>query len=239
MSWCEGKNLYIVIAVVAIFILLLVYYYWCKSKKSGNNTSSKKPTKEGYVAAGGLDHVGSFDNYELIQSPDMEVPATHFADLVDEGCDQLKQYGVQQPPNLKEQLRPMERLHRECGSQLMPRTSLSVTPYNIDVAQPSTVSYMVNTPRVQLKSKYKDYSLAGFIRGDIPITQHPNIPLINKTHQGLDDLRLDGLFSDNFKSLYNKYTGKAFKNVPIMVAGAGQAACYGGASGETVMDNYS
>ena len=44
--------------------------------------------------------------------------------------------------------------------------------------------------------------------------------------------------SDQYKALYNKYTGKAYKNLVQQVAGAGQAAGYGGASGETLMDNY-
>lgn len=237
----QDKKLYIGIAVVVV-ILVILYFCWCK--KSYNSSSSNKDEsskKEGYVAAGGLDHVGSFNNYELIQAPDMQVPATHFADLVDEGCDQAKTYGLQQPRNLEEDVKPIERLHRVCGEALMPRTSLSVTPYNVDVAQPVTSSYMVNSPRVFLKSGNcsTDYGLSTAVRGDIPITIHPNIPLISNTRFGRDDLRLDGLFSDQFRALYNKYSGKAYKNMPIMIAGAGASSCgNGGAQGETIMDHY-
>lgn len=234
----SNRNLYIGIGIV---VVLIVLWYFCWYRKQNTSQDSSKPVQENYVAAGGLDHVGSFDNYELIQAPDMNVPATHFADLVDEGCDQGKEYGLQQPENLEENIRPMERLHRVCGESLMPRTSLSVTPYNVDVAQPVTSSYMVNSPRVFLKSANcsTDYGLTTAIRGDIPITIHPNIPLISNTRYGRDDLRLDGLFSDQFRSLYNKYTGKAYKNMPLMVAGAGASTCgSGGAQGSTIMDSY-
>ena len=122
----------------------------------------------------------------------------------------------------------------------MPRVSTSVTPFNVDVANPTSHKYMVNTPRVTtaLKSKYKDYSMSSFIRGDIAITYNPNVPLIAKTIQGRDDLRLDGLFTPHFTALYNKYTGKAYKNLVQKVAGAGQAGGYGAASSEVLMDNY-
>lgn len=228
----DKQNLLIIAGLVVIAVV--VYYYWVYLP------SHKK--SEGYVAAGGLDHVGSLDNsqYDSIPAPDYEVPAAHFADLVEES--ETNGGYSEQPDCPGENLRPYERLHRVQGEALMPRTSLSVTPYNIDVANPASHQYMVNAPRVStaLKSRYKDYGLASMIRGDIPITHHPNVCLINKTHLGRDDLRLDGLFSDQFKQLYRTYTGDGHKNLPIHVAGAGVAACGdgAGAQGGTIMDSY-
>jgi len=222
------------VAIVVLLLMVGVYmYYPMKQTKNEKFTS---------LAAGSIDNVGSLldNNYDLIQSPDDEVPTPHFADMVAEGGDQLKQYSVSQPESTGENMRPMERLYRVQGKSLMPRVSTSVTPYNVDVANPTSHKYMVNTPRVSsaLKSKYKDYSMSSFIRGDIPIKYYANVPLIAKTIQGRDDLRLDGLFTPHFVALYNKYTGKAYKNLVQKVAGAGQAGGYGGASGEVIMDHY-
>jgi len=101
------------------------------------------------------------------------------------------------------------------GKPLMPRISKGVTPYNIDVADPISHSYMVNPPRVQLKDPLK--MLADPYRGDIPIKYYPNVPLVNQSRYGRDSLRLDGFFSDAFRDLYNRYTGKGYKNMPMSV----------------------
>ena len=224
----NNTNLWIVIGVILVVALIVYFCVW-----------NKKPINtESFVAAGGLDNVGALldDQYDLVQSPDSEVPAANFADLVAEGDQQY----VRQPSDAGTGLRPIERLHRIQGKALMPRTSINVTPYNIDVANPTSHKYMVNTPRVTsaLKSRFKDYSLSSFVRGDVPITYNPNIALISKTIQGRDDLRLDGLFTPHFVALYNKYSGKAYKSMPIHVAGAGVASGSGGAAGGVIMDNY-
>lgn len=221
-----------------VLVAFLVYTYMGKNKLK----EESQPSKEKFtaLAAGANDNVGTLldDSYDLVKGADFEVPAHHFADMVNEG-DHVKKY-VKQPKSTGENLRPMERLHRVQGSALMPRVSTHVTPFNVDVANPTSHKYMVNTPRVStaLKSRYKDYSLSNFIRGDTLITYHPNISLIAKTVQGRDDLRLDGLFTPYFQSLYNKYTGKEYKNLVTKVAGAGQASGYGASSGGTIMDHY-
>lgn len=230
----------VVVAVIAVAVGLAVYFgYLQKSTKLGKGKDTKKE-KFTALAAGSIDNAGVLldSQYDLIASPDQVAPAPHFADMVSEG-DQMKQF-VKQPSSTGESLRPMERLHRVQGKTLMPRVSTHVTPFNVDVANPTSHKYMVNTPRVTtaLKSKFKDYSMASFIRGDIPITYYANVPLIAKTIQGRDDLRLDGLFTPQFVALYNKYTGKSYKNLVQKVAGAGTAAGYGASSGGVVMDNY-
>ena len=230
----KGNNKILVIIFVVIIIAIGVWMYYHDKKKSTDKRENFTS-----LAASANDNVGMLldDQYDLLPGADNEVPAPHFADLVDSG-NLVQEYASPQPSN-SEGLRPMERLHRVQGKSLMPRVSTNVTPFNVDVANPTSHMYMVNTPRVStaLKSRYKDYSLASFIRGDIPITYYPNVPLVAKTHQGRDDLRLDGLFTPQFVSLYNKYTGKEYKNLVTQVAGAGQAGGYGGASGGTIMDH--
>jgi hypothetical protein len=179
------------------------------------------------------------DSYDILAGADNGIPAHHFADMVNRG-ERPSEY-AKQPKDMSDNMRPSERLDKIQGSSLMPRVSTYVTPYNIDVALPTSGShsYMVGTPRVQtLKSRFKDYDLASFIRGHIPITIHPNICLIDKTYLGRDDLRMDGLMSPTNNALYNKYTGKAYKNLVQHVAGAGSAGGYGGSSGGTIMDSY-
>ncbi len=228
------KNYKTICGVIGVVIVLAIVCYFCFSKK--------KTEKEHFtgLAAGANDNIGTLldDSYDLVQGADHEVPSPHFADMVNQG-DHTRQF-VKNQPETGENLRPMERLHRVQGKSLMPRVSTHVTPFNVDVANPSSHKYMVNTPRAisALKSKYKDYSMSSFIRGDVPITYHANVPLVSKTIQGRDDLRLDGLFTPHFQSLYDKYTGKAGKNLVQHVAGAGQAGGYGGSSGSVVMDHY-
>ena len=239
--------------VVGLIVLVVIVVYMLKGNGSEEKytrktveSSPSEPKEESNIehftglAAGANTNTGILldDSYDLIPGADDGIPAHHFADMVNQG-DLLNEF-VQQPKNLGDNLRPMERLNNVQGSALMPRTSTYVTPYNVDVANPSSSKYMVNTPRVttSLKSPYKDYSQSTMIRGDIPITYHANVPLVAKTRQGRDDLNLSGLFSVYFKGLYDKYTGQAHKNLVQKVAGAGQAGGYGGSSGEIIMDNF-
>ena len=187
-----------VILLIAIFILM-------------SNTVSE--TNEPYSNIGDGNNIGSIDtegaidnSYELVESPESRVPGAHFADLIDSG-DQKTAL-----PSIAAQRLSMDGSE---GKALLPRISRGVTPYNVDVADPVTHSYMVNPPRVQLKDPLK--MLADPYRGDIPIKYYPNVPLINQSRYGRDSLRLDGFFSDAFRNLYNRYTGKGYKNMPMSV----------------------
>ena len=226
--------------VVGVVILVAIIVYFCTQKSRSSYQRGKQPVREGFtsLAAGANDNTGMLldDAYDLVQSADQAVPAPHFADLVAQG-DHLKNY-VEQPKLEGENLRPMERLHRVQGRALMPRISRDVTPFNIDVAVPTTQKYMVNTPRVTtaLRSRYRDTSMSTMIRGDVMITYNPNVPLIAKSHIGRDALNLTGMFTPYYRALYNKYTGQARKSLVTKVAGAGQAAGYGGAAGGVLMD---
>lgn len=240
MGHCNN-NVLIIVGVIALVILL-----WCvfkKDKKSSYQAGTQKEiVKEGFtgLSAGALSNVGMLDvnNYDLLQGADgKNLPAPNFADLVDQG-DILGEYMETKKEDPIEH--PMERLQRIQGSSLMPRNSKSVTAYNIDVANPSSSMYKVTAPRVSsaLKSKYKDYSQAGFIRGDIPISSFSNVCVVSKTHQGRDDLRMDGLFTPYYLSRFNKLIGKSNKNLVSQVSGAGVALDGSGAGGSTIMDSF-
>ena len=152
-------------------------------------------------------NIGSIDDsYSLVEGPENRVPSAHFADLVNSGGQKTAIPEV-----------PAQRLSMEgsAGKPLLPRISKGVTPYNVDVADPVSYSYMVNPPSVQLKDPIK--MLADPYRGDIPIKYYPNVPLVNQSRYGRDSLRLDGFFSDAFRDLYNRYTGKGYKNQPMSV----------------------
>ncbi len=184
-----------VILLVAIFILM-------------SNTTSEKYSHIGDANnIGSIDTAGAIDDgYELVESPENRVPGAHFADLINSG-DQKTAL-----PSVVAQRLSMDGSE---GTALLPRISRGVTPYNVDVADPVTHSYMVNPPRVQLKDPIK--MLADPYRGDIPIKYYPNVPLVNQSRYGRDSLRLDGFFSDAFRNLYNRYTGKGYKNMPMSV----------------------
>lgn len=193
--------------LVGLLILVAIVIYFCFFYK-------KSPPKETYSNIGGLDNVGSLDtSYELIQAPEQIAPAAHFADMVDAGDHNAL---LKQPENSIDALKPLERLDRVNARNLLPRTAASVTPYNIDVANPQVWSFSVNNPRVQLKDPLA--IKADFYRGDIPISYHPDVALIGKSQYGRDSIKLDGYFSDYFASLYAKNTGKAFKSMPLKIS---------------------
>lgn len=238
-----------IVLIVLLAVLVVVFFCYYRKGSSSSTTPQSHPSypnpppprvQENFTAlsAGAIDNVGSLldDSYQLLPGADNDVPAKHFADLVDQGDLPAEM----QPKRQNEELKPMERLERIQGSDLMPRVSSHVTPFAVDVADPGPSKFMVNAPAAAtaLKSKYKDYSLASFVRGDIPIRYVPSVCLVSKTLQGVDDLRLDGLFTPAFGALYQRYTGREFKNLPTSVVGSGQASGYGGASSGVIMDGF-
>ena len=203
-------NITIVLIVGGLLLLGLVIFFCMRRKNSG------APSTESYMSAGAMDHLDSLDSrYELIQSPDSAVPAEHFADIVDAG-DQAR---IICQPHHGESMRPLERLDRLQNESLLPLTSASLPMYNIDVANPSTYSFAVQAPRVVLKNRLN--MQADPMRGDIMIRYHPDIPLVSKSQYGRDSWRGDGFFSDHFSHLYNKLTGRAYKNMPLQVVAQG------------------
>jgi hypothetical protein len=204
--------------IIGGLLLLGLVIYFCMNKKDGYTTK-----KEGYVSAGAIDHLDSLDpRYELIQSPEEAVPAEHFADLVDSGDQAML---VRQPASRGgEDLRPFERLERLQNAEQMPLTAAHLPAFNIDVANPSAYAFAVQAPRVVLKNRLA--MQADFFRGDVPIRYHPDVAMVAKSQYGRDALKMDGTFSDTFKHLYGRLTGRAYKNLPIQVSTQGTIADY-------------
>ena len=194
----------IVWVLVAVLVLGVVVYYFAYKKK--------RPSKEGYMSAGAIDHLDSLDSrYEMIEAPEMAIPTEHFADVIDSG-DHAK---LIEQPKYSETAKPLERLERLQDRSQMPLTASHLPQYNIDVANPSTYSFAVSAPRVQLKDRLN--MQADPIRGDVPITYFPDVPLISKSQYDRSSLRLDGYFSDHYKSLYNKLTSRGYRNLPLKI----------------------
>lgn len=203
----SSKQMWIIVGVIVL--AAAVWYYYSQGKK------------EGYMSSGAMDNLDSLDGrYELIEAPDAAVKSEHFADLVG-GGDQERLIQQVATGNVE---RPLERLEKLQQTQLLPPTAAHLPQYNIDVANPTTYSFAVNAPRVVLKNRLNNQ--ADPIRGDIPIRYHPDVPLIAKSSNGRDSLRLDGLFSDHFASLYNKLTGRAYKNMPLKTSVQGSILDY-------------
>ena len=86
----------------------------------------------------------------------------------------------------------------------LPISTNEVTPYDIDIADPSYYLYQVQSPRVVKKDPLAIQ--ADSFRGDIPIKMYPGVPMVEKSIHGKESLRLDGMFSNALNGLYEKYT---------------------------------
>ena len=242
----ENNNLWIILGVI---LMVGIIVYFCAGKKSSfskgtiDNKDVETDVKiENFLHVGGQDHLGALlDNqYNLVQSPDAEVAASDFANLVSENAEgpDLAIRDSLQPTYNAAGMKPMERLSRITTKSLMPRTSRNVTPFAVDLGNPKSFKFSVNQSRVQNKPKLWEAGLYQAVRGSIPIKYNRNVPLISISQYGRDNQRFDGLCSAGSQALYNKYTASEYKSLPILTAGGGQASGFGGASSEIIMDNY-
>jgi hypothetical protein len=241
----ENNNSLIIICVV---ILVGVIVYFCLGKKSsftkGTVENKDKDIEtdvqiETFLNTGGLDNLGALlpNQYDLVQSPDQKIAATEFADLVSDQSD-LALREAKQPVHNGANMKPMERLSGIQGQSLMPRTSENITPYSVQLGNPKSFKFSTNQARVQLKPRLWEADLYSMTRGSVPITYNRNVPLISVSQYGRDNQNFAGMFSCGAQALYDKYTGNAYRSMPVLTAGSGQAGGYGGASSETIMDNY-
>lgn len=212
--------------IIFAFLVVAWFLYTQYSKKS-------TPT-EPYMTAGAMDHSGTFAAYEpMAPAEEEQYSPSYFADLVTEG-DVSRDYRVSQPETSKEVMSPMERV-QHLSESMMPRISTNVTPYNLDLANPKTYQFMVSAPRVHLKPKLQDGSLLTALRGNIPTKYHPNIAMVERSQYGVENIRHDGIFSDNSKLMYDRITKSGYKNYPMHVSGYGPVGGYG-SGGELIMD---
>lgn len=116
------------------------------------------------------------------------------------------------------EVQTIQRLDR-IDKNLLPRVSKNVTPYNIDVADPVTYTYQIHAPRVIRKDRLA--LEADPVRGDIPISIYPDVPIIQRSQFNRDSLRLDGTFSEALAKTYDRLTGKTYFNTPIHLSHGG------------------
>ncbi len=96
--------------------------------------------------------------------------------------------------------------------ELLPKVSTSITPYNVDVADPVAYTFQVHAPRVIRKDRLA--MQADPLRGDIPI-KYFDVPIIDISQYNRDSLRLDGFFSDAFKAYKDRLDGTdVYANMP-------------------------
>lgn len=134
----------------------------------------------------------------------------------------LKEHYEEVPENYASmsanELQTIKRLDR-IDKNLLPVVSKNVTPYNIDVADPVTYTYQVHAPRVIRKDRLA--MEADPVRGDIPISIYPDVPIIQRSQFNRDSLRLDGTFSEALAKTYDRLTGKTYFNMPIHLSHGG------------------
>lgn len=196
---------------ICIIILIALIILWFRRKKAEQYTSSS------------MAHIGGLSDYgRLFSKPP--------------GYDVMQNYGSQYnpffPPHEYEHFgaserdqhltwnekRTIDRLDR-IDAELLPKVSTSVTPYNIDVADPVTYTYQVHAPRVIRKDRLA--MEADPVRGDVPIMIYPDVPLIQRSQFNRDSLRLDGAFSEALAKSYDRLTGKAYFNQPSQLSHGG------------------
>jgi hypothetical protein len=122
------------------------------------------------------------------------------------------------PRRTSQEIQTIQRLDR-IDKNLLPVVSQNVTPYNIDVADPVTYTYQIHAPRVIRKDRLA--LEADPVRGDIPISIYPDVPIIQRSQFNRDSLRLDGTFSEALAKTYDRLTGKTYFNMPIHLSHGG------------------
>jgi hypothetical protein len=231
----------VLIIVAAVLVGVVIYYKWCDSKP--NPIQNKR---EGYLAAGGMQHLGTIlpdgalGDYEIIESNvdraksypslDDSLKISDYAELVDSG-DQ----GIQ-TATFVDASRPLERLQNLTDSYF-PTIASKALPFSQAAAKPLYHHHAVNLPRVNLKGKLYEMNLSEAVRGSIPINYDPNISVISTSQYKVEDAFNPGYMTTAFNSLHDKLTG-GYKNLPMYLAGAGQATGIAGNGVEAIYDAY-
>lgn len=157
----------------------------------------QKRDKEQFTNAASIDHAGMFtdQNYQL----PAESKDTSFAD-VGHDTDVIEMYG------------------REQGDGAVPKSTNHLTPWNVNVADPTSYHFLSNPVMVSRKPKNLVTDVTMAVRGDAPIRFFPNIPRVGRSIYGPDQINGYGLYQNsNGHALYNKYTGKEALNLPMHV----------------------
>lgn len=198
--------------LLVIAVLGLVYWY----RDSISAWFNKKQT---YANVNDMTGAGTFDNIAPPMNPNETDDALSFADLVDDTTTSKYQTVAHMSESTA-----MKDLEKEFEAARLPKTAQNVTPYNIDVADPKSFSYMANMPRVSIKPK--TWEGADPYRGDIPIRYNPNIALVTKSQYDKDSQRTDTMFSDATFEAADRLQQKAYKSMPMQVSVGGIVGDY-------------
>lgn len=201
---------------IAVFIIIILFVVWNKKNKE---------QQEGYSSSA-MTHIGGLSDYEKISpfppESSMKEYGSQYNPFYPVGMNKLEGFSQEEQPlpvhSGWNEERTLNRLDR-IDSDLLPKTSTNVTPYNIDVADPTAYSFQVHAPRVIRKDRLA--MLADPLRGDPPIKIYPDIPMVQRSQFNRDSLRLDGTFSEALAKSYDRMTGKSYFNKPSMLSHGG------------------
>lgn len=190
------------IYLVAALVVAWLVWYHCSKKR------------ESYVNLSDLNNIGTVNdptmNAKYSRLAGSAYNGAHFADLVGVARASPADTFQDNKPNTC-----MDRLNVLQGSQLLPRTSKAVTPYNIDVSDPMSYSYLVNTPRVYLKDRQR--MQANPFLGDIDIKRYPNICTIDHSKYGVSSLNTSAVFNQHSRPSFRQLTNAGYRNMPMKV----------------------
>lgn len=203
----------IVIFIIIVVLILIYNMYYNKSNESFTSTALQSIGSLGDIDPVGGKNISGYDKvYEYGSQYNPFYPVKVPTDLnalqtpIREGFNDVNENNKTWVEH--ETINRLDRI----DDKLLPKISTNLTPYNVDVADPVAYTFQVHAPRVIRKDPIA--MLADPIRGDIPITYFPDIPIIQQSQYNRDSLRLDGLFSPAFKAQYDKLTGSEHQNYP-------------------------
>lgn len=226
------------VVTIGIIVFLAVYIFSVSEKFSIINPFKKQ--KEKYSSSA-MTHIGGLSDYNKISEVPPETTDKEIMDKYNSTynpftpvqrtpikMDHVNEHFDNSIPNLQpesntndmnfqswNEQRTIDRLDR-VDKNLIPHTSQNVTPYNVDVADPVSYSFQVHAPRVIRKDRMA--MEADPLRGDIPISIYPDVPIIEKSQYNRDSLRLDGTFSDALAKSYDRLSGKTYFNTPASMS---------------------
>jgi hypothetical protein len=229
-----------ILIILGVALIALVVYH------NYGNTQSNSVQTEGFLAAGGMQHLGTIipdgklGNYEIVEndnerarrfpSLDDTLQATDFAELVDSGDH------AEQAATFVDASRPLERF-QDLTDSYFPTIASKALPFSQAAAKPLYHSHAVNLPRVNLKGKLYEMNLSEAVRGTVAINYDPNVSIISTSRYKNEDTFNPGYMTTAFNSLHDKLTG-GYKNMPMYMAGAGQGTGIGGNGVEAIYDAY-
>lgn len=197
-----AHNGMIVLTLLAVlFVWVYAFFVKCDGKQMYANT----------YASVGKDYInvtGRKDDGYKKGDYDQNYAAIEFANLFG-GKDYSTTVPVSDASNAR-----FAALHE---STKIPVNASYSSTYDADIADPKYYTFSSRQPQVILKDPL--YLQADPMRGDIPITKHNDICLIEKSEHGRESLRYSGLFNPLYDDMISEYTHRAEgqRSMPVVV----------------------